>query len=112
MRYFAKSTGGFYDDAIHTPEEIPHDVVEITVEKHAELLAGQSSGKLIVANANGSPELADRPAPTARDLALAQIASIESAITPRRMREATLTTAGKTWLAGKDAEIATLRASL
>jgi len=43
---------------------------------------------------------------------LVQIAEIEAQITPRRMREATLTTAGKTWLAGKDAEIAALRASL
>ena len=43
---------------------------------------------------------------------LQKISELESTITARRLREATLTTAGKTWLAARDAEIAALRAQL
>ena len=41
-----------------------------------------------------------------------QIAELESTITVRRLREATLTTSGKSWLAARDAEIAELREQL
>ena len=53
-----------------------------------------------------------QPAPIVPNPIIEQITAIEAQITPRRMREATLTAAGKTWLAGKDAEIAALRAAL
>jgi hypothetical protein len=43
---------------------------------------------------------------------LQQIAEIESTITARHLREATLTASGKTWLAARDADIAALRAQL
>lgn len=43
---------------------------------------------------------------------LERIAAVEVTITPRRMREATLTDEGKEWLAARDAEIAALRAQL
>ena len=45
---------------------------------------------------------------------LAQIAALESPdhVTPRRIREAVTTTAGKTWMVDLDKQIATLRASL
>lgn len=69
--YYAKSTGGFYDAAIHGAS-IPADAVEITAEEHAALLAGQSGGKRIVADASGRPMLADPPPPT---LAAAQTAA-------------------------------------
>lgn len=48
---------------------IPSDAIEITDEEHAALLDGQSAGKLIVAGADGRPELADPPAPSVDDLA-------------------------------------------
>lgn len=64
---YAKSTGGFYDEAIHG-DNIPADAVEITAEEHALLLQGQSQGKLIVPDANGFPMLSDPPAPTAAEI--------------------------------------------
>lgn len=66
MKY-SKSTGGFYDAAIHG-NNIPADAVEITAEEHAALLEGQSNGKRIVADAGGYPVLADQPAPTTAEI--------------------------------------------
>lgn len=43
---------------------------------------------------------------------LAQIASVEAQITPRRLREAVISSAGATWLVERDTEIAALRATL
>ena len=58
--FFSKSTGGFYDAAIHG-DNIPSDAVEITDEKYAELLSGNSSGKNISADNDGNPILVDSP---------------------------------------------------
>lgn len=65
--YFAQSTGGFYDRAIHG-YNIPADAVEITTEEHQALLEGQSQGKIISADKNGKPVLKDPPPPTAEEL--------------------------------------------
>ena len=43
---------------------------------------------------------------------LAKIAAIEATITNRRIREATLTDGGKSWLASADAQISALRAAI
>lgn len=69
--YFSPSTGGFYDDAIHGARKvqdrnaavvtlidnprclIPADAVEISAERHVELMAAQASGKVIVAGEDG-----------------------------------------------------------
>ena len=61
---YAKSTGGFYDPAIHG-DAIPPDAVEITTEEHAALLAAQSIGKVIQADQNGRPAAVEPPKPTA-----------------------------------------------
>lgn len=61
--FYAKSTGWFYDKAIHG-DNIPDDAVEITSEDHAALLEGQTNGKIIVADAAGRPMLQDPPAPS------------------------------------------------
>lgn len=68
--FYSKSTGGFYDPSVHGAS-IPSDAVEITADDHAALLTGQSEGKRIVADKNGRPTLADQPAPSADDLAVA-----------------------------------------
>ena len=73
--FYAKSTGGFYDTAIHG-NNIPADAVEITAEDRASLLAGQSSGKRIVADADGYPTLQDPPSPTQTEI----IAQYEAAL--------------------------------
>lgn len=65
--HYSKSTGGFYDSAIHG-DNIPADAVEITVEQHDALLAGQSTGKRIVADAEGSPTLKNQPKSTSADV--------------------------------------------
>ena len=61
--FYSKSTGGFYDSAIHG-DNIPADAVEITTEEHAALLEGQGQGKRIAADADGRPVLQDPPPPT------------------------------------------------
>ncbi len=65
--FFSSSTGGFYAAEIHG-ENMPADVVEITAEEHAALLAGQAAGKVIDADENGRPVLQEQPAPTAEQL--------------------------------------------
>ena len=65
--FYAKSTGGFYDTAIHG-DNIPADAVEITTDEHQALLEGQSNGKIIAADKNGKPVLQDPPPPTAEEL--------------------------------------------
>lgn len=67
--YYAKSTGGFYDTAIHG-DNMPADVVEITAEEHAALLAGQSAGQIITGNENGFPFLQAPPPPFLSDICL------------------------------------------
>ena len=55
--YYASSTSGFYTPDINPI--IPDDAVEITDEYYQELLAGQSNGKCITADAEGYPVLTD-----------------------------------------------------
>jgi hypothetical protein len=50
--FYSKSTQGFYDPEIHG-SNIPQDAVEISASLHAELLAGQATGKSIQADDNG-----------------------------------------------------------
>lgn len=53
--YFSKSTGGFYDDAIHEPDQIPSDAVEISQADYDQLMSAQSSGKAIQSDPDGNP---------------------------------------------------------
>ena len=96
--YFSKSTGGFYDPAIHG-DNTPADAVEITAEQHAALIEGQSHGKQIVADENGFPVLQDPPAPSVAEKKAAvqsQIDAIESkTIMNRATREFMLRLAEK-----------------
>lgn len=65
--FFSAITGGFYDPEIHG-DNLPADLVEISIKQHAALLAGQSAGKRIVADGAGHPVLADPPPPTVADI--------------------------------------------
>ena len=56
--FYAKSTNGFYDVAIHG-DKIPSDAVEIAAELYTFLIEEQSSGKTITADENGYPACAD-----------------------------------------------------
>lgn len=65
--FYSAKTGGFYASEIHG-DNIPIDAVEITAERHAALIEGQSQGKRIVADASGFPVLQDPPPPTAIEM--------------------------------------------
>lgn len=65
--FASKTTRGFYDRAVHS--SMPDDVVEISAERHAELMMGQAVGKVISWGNDGFPVLADPPPPSAEDLA-------------------------------------------
>lgn len=67
-QYYSASTGGFYLDSIHG-DAIPADALEIPADDHVALLAGQSTGKRIVAAADGRPILVDPPRPPIAELA-------------------------------------------
>lgn len=56
--------------------------------------------------------LAAKNALTPNQKTLQSIATIEATITPRRLREALVSQAGKDWIAAQDAAIAALRAQL
>lgn len=104
--FYSKTTGGFYDTAIHG-NNIPEDAVEITAEQHAALIEGQSQGKRIVADEAGHPVLADPPPPTDDDLAAAIRAERNMKIAAcdwTALSDAPLTTTEKTnWKAYRQA---------
>ena len=54
--YYSKANQAFYDSAIHN--RLPEDAVAISPEQHAALLAGQSSGQVIMPGKDGKPVLA------------------------------------------------------
>jgi len=64
--FYSKTTGGFYDPAIHGTA-MPIDVVEITTAEHAALMAGQAQGKSIVADGSGRPVLSNPSAAVVKD---------------------------------------------
>ena len=74
--FYSKSTGGFYTTEIHG-DNIPSDAVEITEAEHAALIEGQSQGKIIDADANGSPILQDPPPPTAEQIITQYTAAVQ-----------------------------------
>lgn len=51
--FYSAAAKGFFDDRLHT--EVPTDAVEISTDRHAELLQSQSAGKIIVADEGGNP---------------------------------------------------------
>ena len=56
--YYSQSTGGFYDDQIHS--RLPEDAVAISPEQHTALLAGQSNGQVIMPGEDGKPVLTSK----------------------------------------------------
>ena len=58
--FYSKSTSGFYSIEIHG-SNIPADAIEISVDNYFQLLQGQSNGKVISADIDGSPILTEMP---------------------------------------------------
>lgn len=56
-KYFSASHVAFYDDAILKLDQMPEDVVEIELAEYNDFMAKQCEGFVIVAGANGYPEL-------------------------------------------------------
>lgn len=69
-KFASKSSRGFYTTEIHG-ENMPADVVEITDECHAELIEGQSQGKII--DWSGEFPVLDDPIPPSSEEIAAQI---------------------------------------
>ncbi|ANN71560.1 DUF4376 domain-containing protein [Bordetella bronchialis] len=79
MIYYAQSTGGFYDSAVHGTA-IPPDAVQITAAERDRALDAQASGKTISGvDSNGNMVLSDPPAPTLDELKLAKAADMTAA---------------------------------
>ena len=57
--YYSASTGGFYSAAIRC-NNMPDDVVQISLERYKQLIRGQANGRKIVPDAFGFPKLSDR----------------------------------------------------
>lgn len=107
--YYAKSTAGFYDPAIHAT--MPEDAIEISADEHAELMDAQAAGAIIEADSDGRPVAVEPPPLTGKPLIMSQIADLESSVSPRRIREAVLG-ADNGWLQSVNDKIAALRAQL
>lgn len=82
MRYFfSPSTGGFYTSETHG-DRIPADAVKVTARRHAQLMAAQADGAVIVAGKGGKPEAiapADAMSPSNLRAALARAIRAEAA---------------------------------
>lgn len=105
---YSKSTGGFYDAAIHGTN-IPADAVEVSDQAYAALIAAQSTGMVITADADGNP-IAVAPASlmTLSELQQAQIAQLEAAYESAVTLPVSFTTAGgvtKTFQADQDSQM-------
>lgn len=59
--FYSASSRGFYDDAIHAT--LPADAQPITEQVRENMLAAQSAGKIIEADADGFPIAVDPPPP-------------------------------------------------
>ncbi|MTH78756.1 hypothetical protein [Paracoccus aestuariivivens] len=68
--FFSGEILSFFDSDIH--EVIPDDAQEISAERHAELLLGQSDGMQIVVSSDGLPMLREKDPLTAEQLLTAE----------------------------------------
>ena len=92
----------------HLGSEVPFTASKNDPENH-----GRSMYDDLVAGKYGEIAPYTGPAPiTGNTLILSQIAALELLQTPRRIREATINTAGRAWLEALEAQIDTLRGQL
>lgn len=75
MRYSATRNAFYADDIAYS--DTPGDMIEITPEYHASLLAAQGSGASIVADNNGVPQAVMPPPPTEAEVLAAWRATAE-----------------------------------
>jgi hypothetical protein len=80
--FYSEKTSAFYDPAIHG-EALPADAVEITRQRHGELLDGLARGQRVVIQA-GQPVLIDPPPPdppTREDIEAARLRAYADPLT-------------------------------
>lgn len=77
--FYSKTTGGFYNIAIHG-DNIPADAVKITTEQHAQLLSDQSAGATIQPDNTGYPVAVFPPPPTVAEIEQAAITALTAAV--------------------------------
>lgn len=72
---YSASTGGFYSREIHS-ENIPVDAIDESQWEYsyAQLMSGQSEGKMISHDPDGCPTLVDYPGPSAEEILAAKTA--------------------------------------
>lgn len=87
--FASQSAAGFYDPAIN--DVMPSDVVEISAEAHAVLLAGEGQGLVIAWGPDGYPFLTDPPPPSPEAVAAverawrdAQLAATDGVVSRHR----------------------------
>lgn len=104
--FYSKSTGGFYNVEVNGVN-IPEDAVSITEQHYADLMAGQTSGQVIMGDSDGSPYLSPAPSPTSEQLAIDARQKRDSLISETDwtvLADAPLTTAQKNaWKAYRQA---------
>ncbi len=67
--FFSPTTGAFYDDALWGAD-LPEDVVEVSPERHAEVMEATTTGQIVQAGEAGQPVAVDAPTPPAETLAV------------------------------------------
>jgi hypothetical protein len=77
--FYSKSTGGFYDNSIHTPAQIPSDAVAVSQVDYNALMEGQTLGNTISADADGNPILVAPPVATLAQVQAAALTQIDAA---------------------------------
>jgi len=77
--YYSQATGGFYAAETHPPESLPEDVVQITAEQHAQLLAAEAAGQQIVFDAKQGQPVAAPVTPTLDERKAIKISELTTA---------------------------------
>lgn len=103
--YFASSTGGFYQSAVH--RVMPKDALEISEKTYLALLGGQSDGSEIVPDDKGLPVLAGPQGPSAAEMIAAAEAEKLRLLSVAALRIAPLQDAAdlKTQIQGEQAAL-------
>lgn len=79
MRYYSKTTGGFYDSSVHAEAAIPEDAVVISEEQWQGLLLAQTQGKVIRGDAAGFPQASEH-IPSIEELAQIAVSAAKQAL--------------------------------
>jgi hypothetical protein len=101
---FSPSTRGFYLPEIHG-DAIPQDVVGVSAEQHAALLAAQAAGQVIAVNQAG--QVVAQDAPPVQPVAIRKIRSLAFRERLSEARRKQITVAAVATAAGGDATMLT-----